>query len=116
MNGKPETRKGFIYTFIIFLIAIGIYLGFEKGYFQFGRGEKKGLIKAYQLYTATEQQKEVVLFLGRKEIEYFVQYKTRIFETENLINQIKQVLLLLVGDLPRDGDARAGFDPDEHGI
>lgn len=101
MRGEEKkTRKGFIIFFIIFLAATGVYLAWDRGYITFGPRIKKTVIKAYRLYTAEESKKEVMLFLGYKEIDGFRPYKTFVYETQNPLNQIKQAILLLLGEPP----------------
>ncbi len=101
MTQKSKTRKSFIIVFFVFLVAAGVYyFVFQNGMSIFGPRMTKGLIKSYQLYTPEDEKKDVVLFLGNDGSEEFKMYKTNIYATHKLVNQIKQVLLLLTGEPP----------------
>lgn len=99
---KPKTRKIFIVLFFITLAGAGIYYYLTgRGYFIFGPETEKRLIESYRLYDEDEEKKEIILFYGEDDADGFALFKAEIFETDRLLNRVKQALLILTKRRPR---------------
>lgn len=73
-----------------------------KDYFIQEKNTAAAALKAYQLYTAQEKQKEIVLYFGDPASDGFKTVKNTIFDTPRQINQVKQALLQLLAGPPQD--------------
>jgi spore germination protein GerM len=91
---------------IVCLIAAGAVVYFlAKDYFIFEKNTAAAVLKAYQLYTAQEKQREISLYFGNADTDGFKTVKNKIFETPQQVNQVKQALLLLLAG-PQQGAIR----------
>lgn len=93
--------KIIIITLCVF-VAAGAVFFFSRDNFIIEKDTAAAALKAYQLYTAAEKQKEITLYFGNPGNDGFKPVKTGIFETPILINQVKQALLLLLAGPPQD--------------
>lgn len=92
--------KIFLLIFLLFIFAILIYKNFMVTYKDIFSEKKK--LAGYQLHLENAKQKSVFLYFGTVEKEGFKLYETSIYESEYLINEIKQVILKLL-EKPQKG-------------
>jgi len=91
--------NAFLFILIILLAGAAFYYIYSN-YFKKEAIIVNTAVKSYELYSSTDKQKQIVLYLGDPDKEGFKQYKTTIFDTKPHVNQIKQALLLLLKDAP----------------
>jgi len=92
--------KIFILIIILFILSFLVYKNFMINFKNFTSESKK--LTGYKLYSENAKQKPIFLYLGAEDKEGFKLYETRIYENENLINEIKQVILKLL-EKPQKG-------------
>jgi spore germination protein GerM len=88
-------RKNLIIAACV-LAAAAAVLFIARNYFLFEENTATAALKAYQLYTAGEKEKEISLYFGSQDTDGFKAVKSRIYDTPRQVNQVKQALLLLL--------------------
>jgi|DewCreStandDraft_4_1066084.scaffolds.fasta_scaffold00712_73 hypothetical protein len=94
-----------IFKIILFGIIIGLALYFllnKTNILNFNKNTKVTQQVATQLYSSNEKLKEVIIFYGDSQSDKLKSFPAKIYETPNVINQIKQILLLLFDKPPKD--------------
>ena len=81
------------------LIVFGIWYSYSH-FGLAGKRVKKQAVEAFRLYSPDEKKMEVTLFFGDPGKDILKTHKVKIYETQFLVNRIKQSLLLLLGDAP----------------
>jgi spore germination protein GerM len=82
---------------IICVISAAALIFYVAGnYFIIEKNTSTAVLKAYQLYTSQEKQREVTLYFGDPASDGFKAVKNKIFESTQQINQVKQILLMLL--------------------
>jgi spore germination protein GerM len=95
-----KNSKVLIFLCVICAAAAAIFL---RSYFSVEKNTAAAALKAYQLYAAGEKLREITLYFGNPESDGLKEFKNKIFESEQQINQVKQVLLLLLSGPEQNG-------------
>jgi hypothetical protein len=86
----------------VVLGGLAWYLFFVAKVFDFKHGDIETAIKAYELYTAQETQSEIALFFADPQNDGFKIRPVKIFDSAEMVNRVKQALLLLLSE-PAEG-------------